>query len=285
MHVLIADDDSVSRRLLAELPAEVGIRGDRGEGRGRGVGPLRRGQFPHDHHRLDDAGAGRAGAAPAHPIGRAARLRLRHARHGEIREGGPGRGDGGRRGRLPDQAVRPGRAPGPVACRRADHPPGAEPARDQGGVDRDGEAREPGAPGGGGGPRDQQPARLRRQQPGRAAPGRAGRHARAGQVPGRGRLPGAGGAGARRRGGPPGGGDRPALPPRESPPTVRELGRGAATGPRHRPEPARFRPAGRGGIQGSGRQRRPPIHPGSTPPRVLQEGDPRGDRPSSNSPR
>ena len=53
---------------------------------------------------------------------------------------------------------------------------------------------------------------------------------------------------------------------------------GLRAGPRHRAEPARFRPARRGGIQGSGPQRRPPIHPGGPPPRVRQEGDPRGDR-------
>ena len=43
---------------------------------------------------------------------------------------------------------------------RADHPPGASPARDPGRLDPDRAAREPGATGGGGGPRDQQPASL-----------------------------------------------------------------------------------------------------------------------------
>ena len=132
--------------------------------------------------------------------------------HGEIPEGGPGRGDGSRRGRLPDQAVRPGRAPGPAARRRADHPPGAELRETQAALIQTREAREPGAPGGRGGPRDQQPARLRRQQPGRAPPGRAGRHARAGQVPGRRRRPGAGAS----RGSPP---RRPAWRRRSTSPT------------------------------------------------------------------
>ena len=285
MQILIADDDAVSRRLLQSYLQKWGYEVTAAKDGAEAWGLFEGGSFPMVitdwmMPELDGPGLIRRIRSAQRPGYVYAILADR-----EIPEGGPGRGDGSRRGRLPDQAVRPGRAPGPAACRRADHPPGAEPARDQGGADPDREAREPGAPGGRGGPRDQQPARLRRQQPGRAPPGCAGRHARAGQVPRRRRQPGAGGAGARRRGGPPGGGDRPALPPREPPPPVRELGRGAATGPRHRPEPARFRPAGRGGIQRGGPQRRPPIHPGSTPPRARTRRRSAWRPTSRNSPR
>ena len=44
MHVLIADDDSVSRRLLQSYLQKWGYEVTAAEGRGRGVGPLRGGR-------------------------------------------------------------------------------------------------------------------------------------------------------------------------------------------------------------------------------------------------
>ncbi len=74
------------------------------------------------------------------------------------------------------------------------------------------------------------PIVLRHQQHRRAAPGCAGRPGSAGQVRRRTRRPGPGRAGARRRGGPAGGGDGPGLLPGEPRPDVRQLGGGPASG-------------------------------------------------------
>ena len=158
--ILIADDDSVSRRLLQSYLQKWGYEVTAAKDGAEAWGLFDGGSFPMvitDWMMPELDGPGlirriRSAQRPGYVY--AMLLTAKSA------EGGPGRGDGGRRGRLPDQAVRPGRAPGPAACRGADHPPGAEPARDQGGADPDREAREPGAPGGRGGPRDQQPARL-----------------------------------------------------------------------------------------------------------------------------
>ena len=114
MNILIADDDPVSRQAAPELPPEVGLRGDHGRGRRRGLAPLRRRLVPHGHHRLDDARAGRIGPAPPDPLLPASGLRLRHPPDREVPEGRPGRGDGGRCRRFPHQAVRPRRAAGPT---------------------------------------------------------------------------------------------------------------------------------------------------------------------------
>ena len=48
--------------------------------------------------------------------------------------------------------------------------------------------------------------------------------------------------------------------------------------PRHRRQPARLRPAGRGRVQGGRPQRRPDLGPGDPPPRDQEEGDSRRDR-------
>ena len=100
------------------------------------------------------------------------------------------------------------------------------------------------------GPRDQQPDRLRHQQPRRPPPRHAGRPGRARRPPPRGRG----------RGRPAGGGDGPRLLPGELRPDVRQDAGGAAAGPRHRPQPARLRPARRGRVQGGGPERRPRVH-------------------------
>ena len=60
-----------------------------------------------------------------------AQLRLRHPADGQVAARGHRPGDGGRRRRLRDQALRSRRAAGPPAGRRADHPARAEPGRPQ----------------------------------------------------------------------------------------------------------------------------------------------------------
>ena len=149
----------------------------------------------------------------------------------------------------------------------------------QGGADPDREARGPGAAGGRGGPRDQQPAGLRRQQPGRAAPRCARRPARAGQVPRRRATASPGPS----RSSPP---RRPAWRRRPTCPTSARTSPGCS---RARTEGLRrvraivqnlrdFARLDEAEFQGGGPQRRPPIHAGSPPPRARQEGDPRGDQ-------
>ena len=66
--------------------------------------------------------------------------------------------------------------------------------------------------------------------------------------------------GRRGRGRPAGGGGGHRLPPRELRPDLRQDAGGAPAGPRHRPQPARLRPARRGRVQGGRPERRPQVH-------------------------
>ena len=77
---------------------------------------------------------------------------------------------------------------------------------------------------------------------------------------------------------PVGGRDGPALPAGERRSNLRQLGRGPGADPRDRAEPTRFRTARRGGIQRRGSQHRPPIDAGCPPTRDRPKGDSRADR-------
>ena len=117
------------------------------------------------------------------------------------------------------------------------------------------EAGEPRPAGGGRGPRDQQPDRLRHQQPGRPPPRHAGRPGACSTPTGRAATEPAAEAARLEE-------EVDLAYLRETfARTVRQDAGGAAAGPRHRPQPARLRPARRGRVQGGGPERRPRSPP------------------------